>query len=327
MIFITGATGLVGSFLLKKLLLEGHQIKALKRKNSDLSLVSEVYEQVEWIDGDLLDAVLLDEALQGVETVFHCAALVNFDSRFKTLLEDINVTGTENIVNAALSNQVKSFIHISSVAAIGRSKSNERITEDKKWEASNHNSEYAVSKYKAELQVWRGQEEGLNVIVVNPSVILGPADWNKTSTRIFKLAYRQNRFYSGGTMNYIDIRDLVESIYGLFENKKYGERYILSAGTTSYRDLMTRIAINFNRKPPMIRAGYILLWVLVGLDKVRSWVSGRKPEITSEVLRLSRANFVYDNSKIREELGIVFRNLEDTLSWSCNELMKAPEQV
>ena len=128
-------------------------------------------------------------------------------------------------------------------------------------------------------------------------------------------------------MNYIDIRDLVESIYGLFENKKYGERYILSAGTISYRDLMTRIAINFNRKPPMIRAGYILLWVLVGLDKVRSWVSGRKPEITSEVLRLSRANFVYDNSKIREELGIVFRNLEDTLSWSCNELMKAPEQV
>jgi len=324
MIFITGATGLVGSFLLKKLLKEGHDIRALKREHSDCSLVQDVFSQVEWVNGDLLDSVFLDSLLDGVDTIFHCAALVNFDSRYKNLLEDINVTGTENIVNAALANGVKKFVHISSVAAIGRGKNNDSITEDYKWETNKDNSEYAISKYKAELQVWRGQEEGLKVIVVNPSVILGPADWNKTSTRIFKLAYHQNKFYSGGMMNYIDIRDLVDTIVQLFQKEKFGERYILSAGTISYKELLTRIAINFNKKPPRIKAGYIVLKILVIMDKLRSGLTGRKPQITSEVLRLSKSNFVYDNLKVRKELGIVFRNFDDTICWSCKELMKLP---
>jgi nucleoside-diphosphate-sugar epimerase len=324
MIFLTGATGLVGSFLLKKLLENGHRIKALKREDSDLNLVEDVYNQVEWVNGDLLDAPMLDKELVNVDTVFHCAALVSFDGRDKELLEDINVKGTENIVNASLINQVRNMVHISSVAAIGRSKQNEFITEDKKWERSSYNSAYAESKYKAELEAWRGQEEGLNVIVVNPSVILGPADWNKTSTRIFKLAYNQNRFYSGGTMNYIDVRDLVESIYGLFENNKFGERFILSAGHITDRELMTKIASGFNKRPPKIKANYFLLVALVYLEKIRSWISGNKPKITSEVLRLSRSNFVYDNSKVKRELGIVFRSIEDTVSWSCQELLKQP---
>ena len=321
MIFITGCNGLVGSFITRKLLAQNYYVRALRRKDSDLSLIHDVAHKIEWVEGDVCDVKLIDKSLQGVDTVIHAAAIVSFAPSERRKMLQVNVEGTANVVNAALNNQVKKMVHISSVAALGRKKNIPVVNEETYWENSSYNTHYATSKYFAELEVWRGMEEGLDGFIVNPSVVLGPGNWNTGSTKLFKYVWDQNLFYSPGEMNFIDVRDVTEIVCRLLEeNKGNGERFILNSAKMPYKDAFYRIADEFGRKRPAFQAGPVLSALAWRLEAIKALMTGKNPLLTKETVRLSRHSFTYDNTKISKLLNYEFIKPEETIRWVCKEL-------
>src|SRR5436190_8171415 len=192
MIFLTGGTGLVGSQILFDLASSGNKIRALRRKESRLDVVDRLFEKtpgykknIEWIEGDVIDLFSLEDAMEGVDTVYHSGAFISFfPSEVKKMMK-VNVEGTANMVNMALKKNVKRFCHISSVAVLGRFSGDEILNEDSWWKTSKENSNYAISKYGGEREVWRGIEEGLNAFIVNPTIVIGPGKWDTGSTQMF----------------------------------------------------------------------------------------------------------------------------------------------
>jgi nucleoside-diphosphate-sugar epimerase len=323
MILITGCNGLIGSFITRNLLSKKYYIRALKRPSGDLSLIGDVVNKIDWVEGDVTDINILEKSLKGIETVIHCAALVSFSSQDRKKLFKINAEGTANIINASLNRGVKEFIHISSVAALGRKKNLTHINENSVWENSDYNTNYAISKYQAELEAWRGMEEGLNVTVLNPSVVLGPGDWEKGSTKIFQYVWNQGKFYSEKKLNFVDVRDISDVVEQLVANEKaYGKRFILNGGQISYKDFFDKVANNFNKKAPYIKAKPWLGELAWRLGALKTFFTGKPSLITKETVKLSQQNFSYDNSKICDFLNFHFRTADETINWVCRELRK-----
>src|SRR5690349_14333062 len=206
MIAITGANGLLGSFIVRKLIESKKPFIAIKRTGSDVSLLKDVAHLITWKDAGVTEEDAIQEALQGCTHVIHTAAMVSFNPRLKRKIFNVNINGTRNVVNACLLNNVQRLIHISSVAALGRQKDKSDVDESNKWADSPINSTYGKSKYLAELEVFRGQEEGLSTAIVNPSLILAPADWDKSSAKLFKYVWSQRPYFTEGSMNYVDVR-------------------------------------------------------------------------------------------------------------------------
>ena len=206
MVFVTGGSGLIGGFLIAELLRQGHEVKALYRKHIPTIAGG---EKVNWVEGDILDPVLLRRELAGVEHVVHSAGLVSYAPQDNELLKQVNIDGTANIVDACLETGVAKLCHVSSIAAIGRPKGARVLTEDNKWDMAEDHSAYASSKYLGELEVWRGVAEGLKAVIVNPSIVLGPADWNRSSTQLFKYVFQERAFYTDGTANFVEDRKSV----------------------------------------------------------------------------------------------------------------------
>lgn len=322
MIFITGANGLIGSSIVRKLLSVNYPVRALKRENSDLSLLKDLTQKIDWVEGDICDIKLLDKALEGVDTVIHSAALVSYSPAEKNLMFQINVEGTGNLVNAALKNKVKKFIHISSVAALGRKKNQKVIQENSFWEDSTYNSNYAKSKYLAELEVWRGMEEGLDGFILNPSVVLGPGNWESSSTKIFKYIWNENPFYSAGEMNFVDVRDVTTILFRLMEeNKGSKERFIVNATSMPYKDLFFLMADAMDKKRPKIKAGPFLSEIAWRLEAAKAFITGKNPLLTKETVKLSKNSYYYDNSKISKLLNYEFIPPRQTIEWACMELV------
>ncbi len=319
MIAITGATGLVGSFLVRKLLEEKLPFVALKRPNADTRIVADIDHQIEWREADILNEVTLEESLAGCETVIHAAALVSFNPRDRSRLFETNTSGTKKVVNTCLNLGVKRLIYISSVSALGRSKKSIIINESSQWTNSSLNTHYGESKYLAELEVWRAKEEGMEVAIINPSVVLAPGDWDKSSAKIFKYVWKEKPFYTSGTFNYIDVRDLVEIIIQVNRGILNGERVIASAGKISYHDFLTMAALHFNKKAPTIKIGSGFIRLLALFEQVRSRLTGSDPLITPETARLAHAGIFFDNTKIKDAMGFDFRPLDDTLRWCSSK--------
>lgn len=317
MIFLTGANGLIGSFIARQLLSEGYAIRALKRKHADLSLLNDIKNKIEWIEGDICDISLLNDSLKNIECIIHSAAIVSFSPGREEEMLRINTGGTANLVNAALNNKIPRFCHISSVAALGRKKDATVIDEGSLWENSRLNSNYARSKYLAELEVWRGIEEGLNAVIVNPSIVLGPGNWNGGSTRLFKYAFGNHWFYPPGEMNYIDVRDVAQVVCTLMGHPIHSERFILNAGNISYKKFLEQAALLFKKRPPMLKTSRFLREAGWRLEVVRSWISGEEPVITRETAAISELKVTYDNSKIRKLLTYEFIKPEDSIRWAC----------
>ncbi|MCY7352488.1 MAG: NAD-dependent epimerase/dehydratase family protein [Cytophagaceae bacterium] len=325
MILLTGATGLVGSFTARRLLEANQKVRALVRPDSDRHLLADVAQQIEWLEGDILDVLSLERAMEGVSQVVHAAAIVSFVPRDRRSMHKINVEGTTNVVNACLQTGVRKLLFVSSVAALGRSSKKigpepQIIDENARWEESPLNSNYAKSKYLAELEVWRGASEGLSVVVVNPSLILGAGDWHRSSTQLFKYAYDQHAFYPEGTLNYVDVLDVAEAIYQLLKADVETERFILNAGTISYRDFLAKVAKAFGKKAPRICVSRPTTEVLWRLEALRTWLTGRAPLITRETAQASSHSYVYPNDKIRQMLGLEFRTLDETVARVVNQL-------
>jgi len=320
-VFITGATGLLGSFICRHLLQNGHEIKAVKRASSKMTLLEDITEQIDWVVGDMNDTVFLEESLAGVDGVIHAAAIISFDKRWEDKMYQTNVLGTADIVNASLKCGVKKFLHISSVAAVGRKVGQEFLDENNRWEAGEFDSIYARSKYYQELEVWRGGQEGLEVKIVNPSIVLGPGIWGAGgSTSVFKYAYDEKSFHPEGTVNYVDVRDVSEIVVKLLTSDIQDERFILNAGTVSYKDFFGTIAKAFGKKPPSKLVKPWMLKVAVAAEFIRSRITGNEAMITKDTAILSRANFHFKNDKIKEALNFEFKPLTESVDWSVQAL-------
>lgn len=316
MIVVTGANGLLGSHVLRKLVAENQRVIALRKPGSDLSLVSDL-KNVEWREADVLDAEELLTAFDGASTVIHVAGFVSFNPRMRDRLFSVNETGTRHVVNACLSKNISQLIHISSVAALGRQKGFPHINENSKWQESELNSDYAESKYKAELEVWRGHEEGLKVAIINPSIILAPADINRSSAKFFHYAMQEKKFYTDATINYVDVRDVVDVIWHVYSSGNYGERYIVNAGHVSFLELISKIAQRLNKQPPSVKLSANLVSMLATLEDLRSRITGSEPLITRESAKVAKENFYYSSAKAIEKFGLRFKTLETTLDWCC----------
>jgi dihydroflavonol-4-reductase len=317
MIVVTGANGLLGSHLLRRLSKENIPVVGVKKPESDTSHLNDL-TQIEWRNADLLDAESLVEALQGATTVIHTAGQVSFNPRARNKIIQVNVGGTKNVVNACLALNVDHLIHTSSVAAIGRQKGFHLISEESKWVPGELNTDYAESKYLGELEVWRGHEEGLKISIINPSVILAPPEHIKSSAQIFHYVMKERLFYTEGQINFVDVRDVVELIWQMYRQKIYGERFIANAGHTSFKNLFTQIALRMNKRPPSIKMPAPLLSLLAAADEMRSRITRKEPLITRQSTKLAKEFFSYSNEKAVHKFNFQFRSLENTLDWCCN---------
>ncbi len=315
MIAVTGANGLLGSQLIRTLLLEGEKVIALKRKHSDISILADISDQIEWREADVTDEISLLEGFKGAEAVIHAAATVSFKRSERQKIFDINVTGTKNVVDTCLALNIRRLVHISSIAALGRPTTKDIINENSSWTTSALNSIYAESKYLAELEVFRGQEEGLSTVMINPTVILAPGDWNKSSAQLFKYIANQQRFYIDGTMNYIDARDAAKIAYQLLHSKIEGERFVVSGGHMEYLEFFQKLGKSINRRPPSIKINKTILSIMAVLEDARSAITGSTPLITRETARMAGKSFIYENQKIKNRLNFEFQSIESTLNW------------
>ena len=321
MIFLTGATGLVGSFICRKLIEEGCKVKAIKRPSASMALLNGIADQIEWAEADILDILSLNEALEGCTKIIHCAGMVSYHKQDADMLYKINTEGTANLVNAALNHSIKRFVQISSVAAIGRSAKLEEIDENFKWSDSDEHTAYGTSKHQAELEVFRGGIEGMEIVILNPALVLGPGPPDRSSTQVFNYVMEERVFYTEGCMNYVDARDLASITFSAVQGKlKAGERYIISAGTTSYKKFFEQAAYTMQKKAPFIRVNSYLLHMAYFFELCSSRLRGKKPLITRETLKLSQQHLKFSNSKIKQALDYQFIPLEESIKWTCRNI-------
>jgi nucleoside-diphosphate-sugar epimerase len=323
MIAVTGANGLLGSYMVRKLCKTNTPCIAIKRKGSDTSLLNDLKEKITWREADVTDSISLQEAFAEVTGVIHTAAFVSFNPRKANTIFEINTDGTKNVVNACLVNNIKRLLHVSSVSALGRQKGQTHLTEENKWMDSSINSKYGESKYKAELEVFRGQEEGLSTVIVNPSVILGFSNWDKSSAQLFKYAWHQRPFYINGSLNYVDVRDVAEASIQLFNSSIEGERFILSAGSIPFKTFFDKVAQGFQKKGPTIKVAKSYLGVLATIESARTWLLGTEPIITPETARLADTFFQYDSQKVKNALNFKFQTIDATVDWCCEQYTSA----
>ncbi|MDB5233556.1 MAG: epimerase [Hymenobacter sp.] len=327
MIFVTGGTGLIGSFLLQELRARGLAVRALHRG----AVPSDAALGVEWLAGDLLDTEALREALTpDVTHVFHCAGLVSYAPQDEDLLLTVNVQGTAALVDACLERPGIRLAHLSSVAALGgpaagrTAAPNETltVTEAATWDLGAAHPAYATSKYLGELEVWRGVAEGLSAIIVNPSVVLGPGDWRRSSTRLLRYAYQQHRFFTKGLVNFVDVRDVVAQLLALALDhpELRGERYILSAEAVPLSNFFRQAAAAMQRRAPSVAVPGWAAEVIWRLEHVRAVLTGARPLITKDTARAGRQPVVYAHAKVQSATGLGFRPLADTLAWCVAEL-------
>ncbi|MDJ1504140.1 NAD-dependent epimerase/dehydratase family protein [Xanthocytophaga agilis] len=322
MVFITGCNGLLGSFIAREFLKKGYSVRALHRKQSDLSLVADIADQIDWVEGNIFDLSLLEKSIQHDDIVIHTAAIVSFSSHRKTEMFQTNVEGTTNIVNVCLEKDIKKFCFVSSVAALGRTKKQTVLDENTMWEESELNTNYAYTKYLAEVEVWRAFSEGLPAVIVNPSVVLGPGELEKSSTKLFRYVLNENKLYPQGFVNYVDVRDVAEAIFSLSTGKITGEKFILNAGTVTYRELLEKIAIEFNKKPPVWQVRSWMAELGWRAEWVRSLFSDKEPLLTRETARIAQTHYTYNNAKLKNELHFTYRELADTINWTCKTLIE-----
>lgn len=331
MILVTGGSGFLGAHLLVQLSTMDVKIVAAKRVTTDLNYVkrvfekedaSDFFERIEWKNIDLFDVYDTEDALEGIEEIYHCASEVSFDPRHHERMVKNNVTITANLVNASLTRGIKKFMFVSSIAALGRSTQEEIIDESRIWKNDPVNSKYGLSKYKSEMEVWRGYEEGLNVIVVNPAVILGYCPWNEGTGKMFDKVQNGMKYYTNGYTGWVDVKDVASCMVQLMQKNTIGERYILTSETKPFRWVFDEIATNLN-KPKAKNAVNIKLarWVVL-LESWRSKLIGKSPMITKETMRNAMLRCDYINQKVRKELNFNFRPVKDSIKETAEWFLK-----
>lgn len=328
MVLVTGSTGLLGSHVVVNLLANGYAVRAMyrseSRKTRVLNLMKMLHpneadsllENLSWVKGNVCDIVDVDDALNQIDTVVHCAALVSFSpSDFRQMFR-INRKGTENMVNFASKHQVKHFIHVSSTAAVGSdSVLNDGIQrESNKWNHNDEVSGYSLSKYAAEREVWRAHEEGLPMSIINPSIMFGPGSWNESSLAIFRTLKNGLNYYTKGSNAFVNVSDVARFVHELIKKGPTGERYLITGTNSSFKSLFDEISTQMNVKSPSVLASNLMTNLAWRLSAFLSFFTGKRPTITRESARSAHKTTVYSNEKLLSDFPhFVFTPLETTI--------------
>ena len=318
-ILVTGSAGLVGKELVSQLLQQGNSVIALYHQTPlDINHVN-----LQKVQCDLLDVVTLEEAMKDIDYVYHCAGLVNFTSDNKKKLYKINVEATANVINASLHSGVKKLVHVSSVAALGRMRENVSIDENMQWTVETGGSVYGYTKYLGELEVWRGIAEGLNAVIVNPSIILGAGNWNDGSTAIFKKVLNGLNWYTEGITGFVDVRDVCKAMILLMKSDIESNRFILNAENSSFKEVLFQIADCFKINRPAKKANSKLSEIVWRLESIRCFFTRKEPLITKETAQAALAKVNFDNSKfINLFPDFKYYTLKETIENTCQILKK-----
>jgi dihydroflavonol-4-reductase len=328
-VLVTGGTGFLGSYIIKLLVEKGYIVRAIRRSDTIPFWISKnIFDKVAWMEGDVLDVVALQDAMEGVDTIIHSAAVVSFVKRDRKNMYQVNVEGTANVVNMALEKNVRRLVHISSVAALGRTADGGHVNEEKKWEESKVNTHYAKSKFKAELQVWRGMSEGLEAVILNPSTIIGYGDWKSSSCSIFKKVYAGFKWYTSGINGFVDVEDVAKVAILLMESSINEERFIINGDSWHFKKLQDSIADGFGKKRPTRLATPFLMGIAWRLAKLKSMITGEKPILTKESARVAQSQTWFENDKILKTLpGFSFTPLENSIKAACKKYVQATKSM
>lgn len=317
MILVTGGTGMVGAHLLYKLLNQEEKIRAIYRNKKKFEIVKRIFSyysdnpddlfnKIEWIPANLNDIPSLTEAFKDVTHVYHCAAFVSFEPDKFYLLKKTNIEGTANIVNLCLSNDIQKLCYVSSIAAIGSSKNNEPITEETDWNPEKDNSVYAITKYGAEMEVWRGTQEGLNAVIVNPGIIIGPGIWKYGSGGLFTKIYRGLPFYTKGVTGYVSVNDVVNAMIGIMKSNSINERFILVSENLSFETFTKKTALALDVKQPKKEVKLWQLNLFWRFDWLRHKLFGKRRQISKHNAQSAVKKDFYNNDKIIKALNFKF---------------------
>lgn len=333
MILVTGGTGLVGSHLLYQLVSQNERVRAIYRREKKLDIVKrvfsyytddflELFNKIDWLESDLLDVPKLTVAFKGIEYVYHCAAFVSFEPDKYQLLRRTNIEGTANIVNLSISNNVKKLCYVSSIAALGESGENALIDEETNWNQEADNSVYAITKYGAEIEVWRGTQEGLPAVIVNPGVIIGGGIWSHGSGNIIKKVFNKLPFYTSGSIGCIDVLDVVKIMIELLKSDIINERYILVAENISYQEFLNTIAEKLLVDPPKKEAKPWLLAIAWRIDWLSHKILGKRRVLVKQMVASLFNKAIYDNNKIKKTLEYKFIDIETSITKVTEQFLK-----
>ena len=333
MILVTGGTGLVGSHLIYKLLTMNLKVRALKRKESDITQVKKIFNyysdkadelfgNIEWIEGNVADKASIFEAMENVTRVYHTAAFVSFNKRDRQNIFEFNITGTANVVDAALEMKTEKLCFVSSTAALGNPDDEFQVDESSAWHSGKNRSAYSISKYKSEMEVWRGITEGLNAVIVNPSIIIGPGNWQRSSSKMFYEIWKGLKFYTKGITGYVDVRDVVNIMIELMEKNIFGEKFVVSDGNYSYQEIFNMIADALGKKRPSLYATKLLTKTAFITDAIFSFISGKEPVITGETISASGSKIFFRNNKITEKLNYQFMPINESIKTTAEYFLQ-----
>ncbi len=327
MILVTGATGLVGSHVILKLAQKNKEFKALKRSSSSLDICERIFQyynaeklfkNIKWVDGNLNDIPSLEEAIKGCDLLLHCAAVVSFAPSDIEILKKVNIEGTANLMNVCLSSGIKKVGYVSSIASLGRNSSAQIIDETCDFKPSKKESNYSLSKYYSEQEIWRASAEGLDVVIINPSVILGPGDWSKGSSQIFQTIHNGLNFYTTGSSGYVDVVDVADSLIQLLLSGVKNERFIINGANLKYRDCFDRIAISLGKPKAKIRVTPFLKEIAWRIQALKYLLTGKKPLLTKETANSAMSTSTYSSAKIKEILNFKFTDIDLTINKYAN---------
>ena len=318
MILVTGGTGLVGAHLLYELTQKNEKIKAAIRPTSDISLVRKIFgyytssadadslfNKIDWIRADINDVPSLEEAFIDVEYVYHCAALISFDPADEKQLRKINIEGTANIVNQCINHKIKKLCYVSSVAAIGTPIKNKKIDETAKWNPENDHNDYAISKYGAEIEVWRGTQEGVDAVIVNPGVIIGPGFWSSGSGKIFRKVDNGLNYHFPKVTGFVGVEDVVKSMIQLMNSPVKNENFIVVSENISFEKVLKQTAEYLDKATPERQLKKWMIALGWFFQKIGG-VFGLKREITYDSINSLFKETKFSNSKIKETLDFEF---------------------
>lgn len=313
MIFVTGGTGFIGSHLLQALAQQGEPVRALKRSSS-IPAGLDTVAGIEWVDGDILDVSSLEAQMEGCSEVYHCAGMVSFQRRHRDALRKVNVEGTANVVNVALSKKNIRLLHVSSVAAIGRPAKPADINEATEWDFNGFNSQYAVSKYLGEREVWRGIAEGLNAVIVNPSIVIGEGNWKTGPPRFFLDVWKGLWVYTSGSTGFVAAKDVAGLMIALMKSNIEQEKFIINAENLSYRDFLFEIADAMGKKRPVMKADGWLTSLVWRLEYLRGLFLAEQTLISRETATIAQLSCRYDNSKLVKALNFQFTPMKQCIA-------------
>lgn len=324
MVFVTGATGILGRIIILELLKKGEKVRAGKRPQSNIKEVEHSYQyytdqpkyyfdQIEWVDVDFEDIHSLQEALIGIKEVYHCAAKVSFHPKDEKEMYKTNIKGTENLVFACENSSVEKFLHVSSIAVLDGKNDEGKLDEESDFNPKIDHPRYAISKHLSEMEVWRASAEGLNTIIINPGIIIGTGNWSQSSGELFSTFEKNNFTFSGGT-SYVDVRDVAKIAVKLMSENKFGERYIVISENRKYEDVGNFIRKKLGLKPAKILSKAAMNFALL-LKFPFSFLFPKLKLVTRANIDSVNSMSTITNQKIVDTLSYSFIKVEESIDF------------